>query len=38
MLPMIRRKFHRTQQAILRGLKDSLEADRWGVDLTASRS
>jgi uncharacterized protein YndB with AHSA1/START domain len=28
MLPMIRHKFHQTQQAILRGLKDSLEADR----------
>jgi uncharacterized protein YndB with AHSA1/START domain len=25
MLPIIRRKFHQTQQAILRGLKDSLE-------------
>ena len=38
MLPMIRRKFHQTQQAILRGLRDSLEADRRGVDLSASRS
>jgi len=38
MLPMIRSKFHRTQQAILRGLRDSLEPDRRGVDLSASRS
>jgi hypothetical protein len=38
MLPLIRRKFHHTQQAILRGLKDSLETDRADVDLTASRS
>jgi hypothetical protein len=28
MLPMVRRKFHRTQQAILRGLQDAVEADR----------
>ena len=38
MLPMIRRKFHQTQQAILRGLKDAVEADRRSVDLTASPS
>jgi uncharacterized protein YndB with AHSA1/START domain len=38
MLPMIRHKFHQTQQAILHGLKDSLEADRRRVDLTASCS
>jgi hypothetical protein len=38
MLPIIRRKLHRTQQAILRGLKDSLEADRRGANLIASRS
>jgi uncharacterized protein YndB with AHSA1/START domain len=27
-LPMIRRKFHQTQQAILRGLQEAVEADR----------
>jgi uncharacterized protein YndB with AHSA1/START domain len=38
MLPIIRRKFHQTQQAILSSLKDSLETDRRGVNLAASRS
>jgi uncharacterized protein YndB with AHSA1/START domain len=28
MLPMIRRKFHRTQRAILRGLQKAVEGDR----------
>ena len=28
MLPVIRRKFHRTQQAILRGLQEAVEGDR----------
>ena len=28
MLPVIRRKFHKTQQAILRGLQDAVEGDR----------
>jgi uncharacterized protein YndB with AHSA1/START domain len=28
MLPVIRRKFHRTQQGILRGLREAVEADR----------
>jgi hypothetical protein len=38
MLPMIRRKFHKTQRSILRGLKDSLESDCPRVDLTPTRS
>jgi carbon monoxide dehydrogenase subunit G len=38
MLPMIRRKFHQTQRAILGGLKDSVESSRNGVDLSAFRS
>jgi uncharacterized protein YndB with AHSA1/START domain len=28
MLPVIRRKFHQTQRAILRGLRDAVESDR----------
>jgi uncharacterized protein YndB with AHSA1/START domain len=28
LLPMIRRKFHQTQQAILRGLQEAVEGDR----------
>ena len=28
MLPLIRRKFHQTQRAILRGLQDAVEGDR----------
>lgn len=28
MLPVIRRKFHQTQQAILRGLQEAVEGDR----------
>lgn len=28
MLPLIRRKFHQTQQAILRGLQEAVEGDR----------
>ena len=28
MLPLIRRKFHQTQQAILRGLQEAIEGDR----------
>lgn len=28
MLPVIRRKFHQTQQAILRGLREAVEGDR----------
>jgi uncharacterized protein YndB with AHSA1/START domain len=38
MLPLIRRKFHRTQRAILADLKDSVESTRRGVDVSASRS
>jgi Polyketide cyclase / dehydrase and lipid transport len=34
-MPMIRRKFHRAQRAILAGLKDSIESSRCGVDLSA---
>jgi hypothetical protein len=41
MLPILRRKFHQTQQAILTGLKESLEAQpdniAPGVDLGKSR-
>lgn len=33
MLPIMRRKFHRTQQAILAALKESLETQRDSVDL-----
>lgn len=42
MIPIIRRKFHQTQRAILAGLKESLEAPRdsigTGVDLGKSHS
>lgn len=42
MIPIIRRKFHQTQRAILTGLKESLEAQRDsigpGVDLGKSHS
>jgi Polyketide cyclase / dehydrase and lipid transport len=38
MLPVIRRKFHQTQQAILRALKESLESSSDAVATSASRS
>lgn len=38
MVPMIRRKFHRAQRAILAGLKDSIESGRGAVDLSAIHS
>lgn len=38
MLPVIRRKFHRTQQAILRALKESLESSSDAVAASTSRS
>jgi hypothetical protein len=38
MLPLIRRKFHNTHQAILRGLKDSVESARLAADASGSRS
>ncbi len=38
MLPIIRRKFHQTQQAILVALKQSLETQRDAVDLGVRRS
>lgn len=37
-LPMIRRKFHRTQRAILTALKASVETQRDAVDLGVRRS
>jgi hypothetical protein len=37
MLPMIRRKFHRAQRAILAGLNDAIESSRTAVDLSATR-
>jgi polyketide cyclase/dehydrase/lipid transport protein len=37
MAPMIRRKFHRVQRAILAGLRDSVESSRPAVDLGAAR-
>jgi uncharacterized protein YndB with AHSA1/START domain len=38
MLPVIRRKFHQTQQAILRSLKESLEASSDAAAASAPRS
>jgi uncharacterized protein YndB with AHSA1/START domain len=38
LLPVIRRKFHHTQQAILRALKESLESSPRTVSASASRS
>jgi hypothetical protein len=37
-LPIIRRKFHRAQRAILGSLKESVESSRGGVPSSASRS
>jgi hypothetical protein len=37
MLPIIRRKFHRAQRAILGSLKESVESSRDGVSASASR-